>query len=281
MTPKPAAAEENPALSDEDSGPGVYGTKPTPYYADEHTTLYLGDYRDVLPQIGMTFDLIVADPPYGETSLDWDRWPEGWPSALLGYGASMWCFGSMRMFLNRRDDFADWKFSQEIIWEKHTGSGFATDRFRRVHEFATHWYRGEWASIHHDTPRVPRVGPEVGAGVRSPREKGWHNNSPVRTPWEDDGTRLQTTVFRARSMHRNGGINETEKPVGLLEPLISYACPPGGLVLDPFAGSCSTAVAARAIGRRSVCIEKRESQCEAAAKRLSQGVLDFGDGVSA
>jgi site-specific DNA-methyltransferase (adenine-specific) len=72
-------------------------------------------------------------------------------------------------------------------------------------------------------------------------------------------------------------INETEKPTELLEPLISYACPPGGTVLDPFAGSCSTGVAARALGCKAVLIERREDQCEKAAKRLAQQILDFGE----
>ena len=70
-------------------------------------------------------------------------------------------------------------------------------------------------------------------------------------------------------------INETEKPIGLLEPLIHYGCPVGGLVLDLFAGSASTLVAARNTGRRAIGIEAREQQCEQAANRLSQGIL-FG-----
>ena len=59
---------------------------------------------------------------------------------------------------------------------------------------------------------------------------------------------------------------ETEKPASLLEPLIAYGCPPGGVVLDLFAGSCSTGVAAKRTGRRAVLYELREEQAELAAE---------------
>src|SRR5690606_9263625 len=93
-------------------------------------------------------------------SLEWDVWPNGWPAEVAPFAKSMWCFGSMRMFLARRDDFTDWRLSQDVVWEKNNGPGFATDRFRRVHEFATHWYRGRWDDLYHETPREPRLGPE-------------------------------------------------------------------------------------------------------------------------
>lgn len=86
-----------------------------------------------------------------------------------------------------------------------------------------------------------------------------------------------TSVIKASSMH-GSAINETEKPSGLVENLLTYACPPGGLVLDVFAGGCSTLVAARNSGRRAVGIELREEQCAKAIEwRLSQGVLPFGE----
>ena len=238
-----------------------------PYYADESVTLFMGDCREVVPALGLTADCIVADPPYGETSLSWDRWPDDWPTAMTGVAKSMWCFGSMRMFLDRRDQFTGWRLSQDVVWEKHNGSGFAADRFRRLHEHATHWYRGGWEDVHHDLMAEP-------TGRRSQRiERGTtpHLGTTGRVG-ETGATRLPTSVIRVRSMH---GIatHPTEKPVGILDPLIRYACPPGGTVLDPFAGSGSTAEAARLTGRKAILVEADERYCQAIARRMSQGVL--------
>jgi site-specific DNA-methyltransferase (adenine-specific) len=245
-----------------------------PYYEDNLVSLYLGDFRDVLPDIQA--DVVVADPPYNETALGWDRWPAGWPLAAMSYSRSMWCFGSMRMFLERWSEFATWKLSQDIVWEKHNGSGFASDRFKRVHEHALHFYRGDWADVHHDTPRV-----EGGAGHKSVPRRGVTQHTgriSDEIAYRDDGKRLVRSVMYAPSEHGKA-INETQKPVVVVEDLLRYACPPGGLVVDLFAGSCTTLVAARHLGMRAVGAEMREDQCEKAALRLSQGVLDFSDAV--
>jgi site-specific DNA-methyltransferase (adenine-specific) len=247
----------------------------SPYFQDEHVTLWHGDFREVLPTIDVLADAIVTDPPYGETSLEWDVWPAGWPSIAAQHASSMWCFGSMRMFLDRRDDFAGWKLSQDVVWEKHNDSSLANDRFSRVHEFATHWYQGAWSDVHHVTPTTSDATPRTVRRKAKPAQ--WQGaRGPSEYTSQDGGPRLMRSVQYVRSMHGRA-INETEKPTGILEPLIEYAVPARGTVLDFFAGSGSTGVAARALGRRAVLIEKRESQCEAAALRLSQGVLDLGE----
>lgn len=243
-----------------------------PYYSDDEVELYLGDMREVLPALGITADLVLADPPYAETSLAWDRWVDAWPSIAASVADSLWCFGSMRMFLDRRDDFADWKLSQDIVWEKHNGSGFTTDRFKRVHEHALHWYRGDWRDQHHDVPRVAHLGPRNSTVRPADRARGEHLGEIGAARYDDDGTRLMRSVVPVRSMHHRA-LHPTEKPLGILDPLIRYACPPGGLVVDPFAGSGSTLDAARQCGRRAVGIEADERYLEAAARRLQQTTL--------
>lgn len=250
-----------------------------PYWKDEEAGiyLYLGDMREVLPALNVKADLILADPPYAETSLAWDQWPGGWTATAAETASSMWCFGSMRMFLNQVDSFteAGWKLSQDLVWEKQNGSGFTRDRFKRVHEIATHWYRGTWGDLHAEVPRAqkPLGAPKANApaGFTNGKHLGAIGD---KVPYVDDGTRLMRSVVKVRNMQRRS-IHPTEKPLGILDPLIRYACPPGGLVVDPFAGSGSTLDAARQSGRRAIGIEAHEPYAEAAAKRLSNLVLEL------
>jgi site-specific DNA-methyltransferase (adenine-specific) len=243
-----------------------------PYYSDPMTTLYLGDSREVLPALGLTADCVIADPPYGETKLAWDRWPDGWLQTAAAVAPALWCFGSWRVFGPRWAEFttAGWKFGQDLVWEKHNGSGFAADRFRRVHETITHWYQGAWGDVHHQVPRISSAGARQShGGNRTRRASGPHLGKIGAGVYVDDGTRMARSVLYAKSMQRSA-IHPTEKPVkGLLEHLVYYSAPVGGLVVDPFAGSGSTLVAARELGRRAVGVEASEEYCEAAAKRLS------------
>lgn len=235
-------------------------------------TLYCADFRDVLQYLPPV-DLVLTDPPYGETSLAWDRRIPDLPSIvrpLLKPSGSLWCFGSMRMFLETVKDFDGYHFAQDVIWEKHNGSGFADDRFKRVHEIATHWYPGKWTEVFKNPVYT------MDAVKRSLRRKECppHMGKIGAGPYlsEDFGPRMMRSVIYQRSCH-GYAVNPTQKPEGIVWPLLDYSCPKGGTVFDPCAGSGTTGVAARALGMNAILCEVRESQCEEIVKRLAQAIL--------
>lgn len=235
-----------------------------PYYRDDHVTLYHGDMREVLPSLDVHADACITDPPYGETSLAWDRWPDGWVKALGSVTSALWCFGSMRMFTEHWGDFAGWQLSQDLVWNKQRGSGPRADRFKRVHELICQFTR-PGADVYRDPIRERVASARLGKIQMRPRAAAHLNgSSPIIE--EDDGTRLVRSILTATAAR--GGLHPTEKPAAILDPLIRYSVPAAGLVLDPFAGSGSTLLTARSLGRRAIGIEADERYCEAAAKRL-------------
>lgn len=167
-----------------------------PYYSDKTVTLYLGDMREILPALALQADLVCADPPYGETALTWDRWVDGWPTLAATVTRSLWCFGSMRMFLDHGAEFtaAGWKLSQDIVWEKHNGSGFQNDRFKRVHEHALHWYLGDWRGQHRQVPTTPDATPRTVRRKQCPTHMGEIGTGVFTS--EDGGPRLMRSVLR-------------------------------------------------------------------------------------
>ena len=69
----------------------------------------------------------------------------------------------------------------------------------------------------------------------------------------------------------------TQKPIDLMLWLVRGMANPGEIVCDPYIGSGTTLVAAKANGNPAIGIEIEEKYCEIAAKRLSQEVLNFSE----
>jgi DNA modification methylase len=95
-------------------------------------------------------------------------------------------------------------------------------------------------------------------------------------------SRFFYTAKASRADRNAGGMAEnthpTVKPTDLMRWLVRMVTPPGGIVLDPFAGSGSTLVAARAEGVRAVGIEREDEYARIIADRLAQLSL-FSEGM--
>lgn len=222
-------------------------------YQDGKVMLVHGDCRSYMrPLRGI--GAVIADPPYEETRFGWDAWPEGWVD-LLPAMESLWCFGSLRMFLNRERDFKSLRLAQEVVWEKQNGSGLHNDRFRKVHEIIAQWYpaRLPWARVF----KAPQFTNDAKARnvVRRKGPAHWGNlNSVGRYAVNEGGPRLVRSVQAMPNMHRRG-IHPTQKPLELLRLLIRYSARPGTTVLDPFSGSGATLQAARLEGVQAIAFE--------------------------
>lgn len=214
------------------------------------------DVMDGLAQLAdESVDCIVTDPPYGETSLAWDKVPAGWLREcrrVLRRTGSLWMFGSMRSHMAA--DLTGWQFAQDVVWEKHNGSNMFADRFRRVHEIAIHLYRSDaaWADVY----KCPLYTNDARARVvrRKDRPKQWGEIEGRSYQSVDGGPRMMRSVMFFRSCHGEAD-HPTQKPEAVIAPLIEYSCPPDGLVLDPFIGSGTTARAAIQLGRQCIGIE--------------------------
>jgi site-specific DNA-methyltransferase (adenine-specific) len=244
-------------------------------------TILTGDCRVLMPAHG-PFDMILADPPYGDTSLTWDRRVEGWlplaHDALRSTG-SLSVFGSLRSFMATAPDFAaaGLRYAQELVWEKQNGTSFHADRFRRVHELVAQFYRADaaWADIYNDVQTTPDATARTVRRKRRPPHTGHIKAGHYVS--EDGGPRLMRSVPYARNCHGRA-IHPTEKPSGLIEILIRTSCPPGGLVGDWFAGSGAAGEACRLAGRCYLGCEIDPEMAERARARLAT-VLTFDGGV--
>ncbi|EQB16717.1 MULTISPECIES: DNA-methyltransferase [Sphingobium] len=240
-------------------------------------TVLTGDCRAQMLGRG-PYDLIIADPPYGDTALGWDRQVEGWLKLAhdsLRPTGSIWVFGSLRSFLRIAPALraARLRLAQDIVWQKSNGTGMAADRFKRVHELVAQFYRadGKWAQVYNDVRRVSALHRNKSVRIRRADRFGHTGRIGIRD-YHDDGTRIMKSVIGVNSVR--GGIHLTQKPVELLAALIETSCPRGGLVGDWFAGSGAAGEACIRTGRRYLGCEIDPAMAERARLRL-QGFAAF------
>jgi site-specific DNA-methyltransferase (adenine-specific) len=155
------------------------------------------------------------------------------------------------------------------VWEKHNGAGFFNDRFRTVHEIVAHFYKCDvkWGYVY----KAPQFTNDATPRTVRRKERPAHltgARGPSHYVSEDGGPRLMRSVLYVRSEHGRA-VHPTQKPEGIVEPLLLYSCPPGGIVLDPFGGAGTTAVVARKTGRHAVLFELNPEYAAMAERRLT------------
>ena len=234
------------------------------------------------------FQTIIADPPYFQvqTEEDWDnRWPGeddylAWcrlwvetAAAHLAPDGIFYIFGQPgkreHVWLHLCSELTRaLAFHDLIIWDRAVGYNERRDSF---------------------TPQFEMI-----LALRHPgSEKVFFDKDAVRTPYDEETIRkysadkrykdpvareahlrkgkYATNIIRVPSLKGNSKEkvgHPTQKPLALVDKLVRSSSRPGDLVLDPFLGSGTTAVACERTGRRWVGIEKDPTYLAMARKRV-------------
>ena len=251
-----------------------------PYYRDDWVTLYHGDALAILAGLpDASVDGIITDPPYssgGATQTarkastgtkyeatgrltktpdfvgdardqrSYQYWSALWMSECLRIakpGALFMAFTDWRQYAATADALqgGGWTWRGTLTWVKpaHTARP-QKGRFSQPCEYVL------W-------------------GTKGAREIDPHGDAATPQGW-----------YEAIAPRGAARVHTTEKPVDLMRHLCK-PLDPGSVILDPFAGSGTTGVAAKSAGHRFIGVEATSHYCEIAARRLAQDVLDFGE----
>ena len=204
-----------------------------PYYQDDAVTIYNGDCREIVPELGK-FDLLLTDPPYG-IGVDGQKFSTSTHGGRKAYEFLGWdkCRPD-KSLIDMILESAD----KHIIW----GGNYFADMLPIQMKWFV-WDKGQ---------RIC--------------------NSDGELAWTSIGGALRIFTLNRVALMCDGAFHPTQKPVQLISWCIEKAGDVQ-TILDPFAGSGTTGRAAKDLGRKATLIEIEEKYCEIAANRMRQEVL--------
>lgn len=262
-----------------------------PYFEQDGIQLFLGDCREVLPTLDRV-DVVITDPPYSDYVHSKSRRGGASAPKLDGSGRYVACsfarekeFGfesltpELRSFcaeqfarLARRWSLAFSDVESCHLWrDDFTAAGLEYVR------------TGSWVKLG-ATPQFtgdrPAAGFEAITIVHPKGRKHW-NGGGKHAIWRE--AEEPDLVYEVPIVLNRGGndprLHTTQKPIALMLDLARGFSDEGETILDPFAGSGTTLVAAKRLGRLAIGVEMDEANCETAAKRLErelrQQTLEF------
>lgn len=236
--------------------------------------LRLGDSSRVMSGLpDESVELVICDPPYATTKHPWDIAPDlakllAEFDRILKPGGKALIFsahpftGAVSAALR---EASCWKY-YELVWVKAIGSNQLNCAWRPLptHENIFVIYRkGEGKKGYYKPQTTPG---KAYKKTRNPKNGGGYGSQRAHTV-ENHGTRQPTTVLNFANPRKKGE-HPTAKPVDLLAYLIRQYCPPNGMVLDPFMGGGSGAIAALNEERNYLGIDINENYVKLARGKV-------------
>ncbi len=250
------------------------------YKSSDHTfNLLHGDTFELLPQFNFKFDMIFADPPYFLSSggisvqsgkivcVDKGEWDKSmsqddvntfnlkWLSLCrekLKDNGTIWISGTYHNIFSVANCLTQlgYKILNVITWSKTNPPPNISCRYFTYSTEFIIWARKKEKVAHYYNYELMKI---INGGKQM--TDVWR--LPAIAPWE-----------------KKCGKHPTQKPLGLLSRIIMASTKPGAWILDPFAGSSTTGIAANLLGRRYLGIE-REEEFATISKARSKEIEDI------
>jgi DNA modification methylase len=219
----------------------------TPYYTDGTISLWHGDCRELLP--GLPPAAVVAtDPPYASAAATATT---GW--AKQKWGGNWGDMSLVTMMAEATLNAANLNAKHEVYWfADHLSYAALVPVFFRRYPLLQ--------SIIWDRDAL-------GMGAYYRRQTEFIIYGRTRDAAEFT-SRTARDLILMKGAYGTDREHPAQKPVALMVELIKNSA--GGPILDPYAGSGTTLLAARQLGRQAYGIEIEERYCELIAKRLEQ-----------
>lgn len=220
-------------------------------------------------------DLIITDPPFNigkkynsyadnKSKEEYIQWCESWLKEcirVLKDGGALYLFNYpennayLMPFLDKHLTFRRW-----MTWHYPVNTGMSPTNFTRSQHSILFYIKGK-------NPRIFNK-EEIAEPYRNPTDKRIleriRNGSKGKTPYDVFHFNIVKNVNKDKTPH------PCQIPVQLLEIFVKASSNVGDIVLDPFGGSFSTAVAAKKLKRNSISIEIDKVYCKIGEERLNK-----------
>ncbi|MCD6477195.1 MAG: site-specific DNA-methyltransferase [Candidatus Aenigmarchaeota archaeon] len=235
-----------------------------------------GDCLELMKKMkSESIDLIITDPPfnigkkYGGVYKDnkkhdeYIEWCKQWLAEcirLLKKDGSLYLFNYpennayLFPFLKERMNFKRW-----MTWHYPTNTGHSKTNYTRTQHSILFFTKTKNHKFNRNAIAQPYKNPTDKRIIERIK-----NGSNGRAPYDVFQFNLVKNVSKEKTPH------PCQIPVPLLEIFIKASSNKGDIVLDPFAGSFSTCVAAKKLGRKYIGIEINPEYCEIGRKRLAK-----------
>lgn len=267
-----------------------------PYIDDRDVRLMLGDAAYVLTLLeDGCCDAVVTSPPYLDARPEYPS-PGREDFSFIFHELRRVCTGTMLLNVGRLwrkriemrwwNDVIDWageagwEHRDTLVWIKQNANPFQGELFTNSHEYVFLFGDGfdtDSVRTPYDEESLARMrrrflshaGVKNDVGIRDPTEMEYREGNEM-------GARAKS-FFICPTGKEKGNEHPAPMPLELAEYMIRISG--GRRILDPFAGSGTTLLAARNLGRTSIGIELSEEYAAMCAERLAQQTLPLGEEV--